>query len=587
MTETNSNTVLQEMDESEPRPHEHLSFEAFCRAAESIDDTSGNAMTSKVAELLNVSGGDLAVIAHFIQGEIFPAHDERKVKLGPSLMRDAIANAAAVEAEEVAELVAEMGGTGEVCEELDLDPESGQQTLGATQLTVNEVYETFADLSQISGSGSQAKKVQRVSDLLQRASPVEGKYISRLILSEMRIGVGAGTVRDAIAQAFGVSTELVERAIMVTNDIGEVAVTAREGGADALASEEMKVGIPVEPMLAQKVDLESLFDDAADGNGRVAVDVKYDGSRLQVHKDGDDVVLYTRGLEDETQSLPDIVELVREEVDAETAILDAEVTAVDPETGETLPFQEVTKRVGRKHGIEEKQEEINTHLHVFDILYADGDTLIDEPLVDRHEQLREVTPALSTEQTLVTTADEVNELQARAVNSGDEGVMVKDPQGAYKPGKRGKNWLKFKAQAETVDCVVVGAEWGEGERNLIEVETDDGVEKKRTIGAYMLAVRDDDGDLKTVGKVGTGLTDQDKVELTEQFEDLITAENGKEITFSPEVVFEIGFEELQPSPSYSSGYGLRFPRFERVRDEKRVEDADTLDRLKDIADIDE
>ena len=548
-----------------------MQFESFCAYAEDIEATSGNAITDLVADLLVDAGEDIDIAARFIQGEVFPATDQRKVKMGPSLIRQSLAEASGLTEDEVEDRVAEVGGTGEVCEQLDLDPDAGQQTLGATSPTLADVYSTFEDIAAMSGAGSQKEKVDAVANLLHRATPVEGKYIVRLILSEMRIGVGSGTVRDAIAQAFDVPVDAVERALQVTNDVGAVAETARDEGQAELEAAEVTVGVPVEPMLAQKCELESAIDDAGSTYERVAVDKKYDGSRLQVHKDGDEVTLFTRGLEDETDSLPDIVELVREEVEAESAVIDAEVTAVDPETGEREPFTEVTKRVGRKHDIEEKRDEINTELHAFDLLYADGESFIDTPLGDRHARLQEVCPESHVEQHIVEDTEEINRLKGKALQEGDEGVMVKNPASTYEPGKRGKNWLKLKAEPETLDCVVVGGEWGEGRR-------------AKWIGAYLLAVRDEDDQLKTIGKVGTGLTDAQLADLTERLEPLIESEDGQSITFQPEVVFEIKFEELQPSPTYTSGYGLRFPRFVRVRDDQRVDDADTIERVENLAD---
>jgi len=247
---------------------------------------------------------------------------------------------------------------------------------------------------------------------------------------------------------------------------------------------------------------------------------------------------------------------------ADDVILDAEVVAVGDDG--PLPFQDVLRRIRRKHRVEEMRDEVGLEVHVFDVLYDDG-AVIDEPLSDRRDRLDRLVDGLRGRSTVVEDLDGVLEERRAAVGAGHEGVMVKNPESAYTPGSRGGDWLKLKPEPETLDLVVTGGEWGEGRRASL-------------VGSYRVAARSDDG-YETVGKVATGLTDEHLEELTERFNDLVVAEDGKTLEFAPEVVFEVGYEEIQRSPVYSSGYALRFPRFLGVRNDKTVGDADSVEKV--------
>lgn len=546
-----------------------MPFDSFCAYAEQLEDTSGNEKTHVLADCLSEAGDDVGIAARFAKGDIFPAWDDRKVSVGPSLMYRGIAAASGQTKEDIEEMVADVGDPGEVCESLDMSPDTGQVTLGgvSTDLTLSRVYETFEDIAETSGSGSTQAKVDAIKNLLFDASAREGKYITRLLLGKMRIGIGDGTVRDAIAEAFDQPVAIVERGIMVTNDVEQVATTARDGGTAALEELEIVLGRPVKPMLAQKSTKTDCIGDAG-VDGEVAVEWKFDGARLQIHVDGDEVRLFTRRMNEVTDSMPDVCDIVRDHVETNEAILDCEVVAYEPGATEPSPFQEVMKRLRRKHDVEEKAEDIHLDIHTFDILYASGETLIDASLRERRDRLRSVVSEdVLADRWIVDSPEEVGDIEEDALAAGNEGVMVKNPESSYQPDNRGKNWLKIKPDVETLDCVVVGGEWGEGRR-------------AEWVGTYMLAVRDEEtGDLKKVGKVATGITDSELADLTERFEPLIISEDGTDIKFEPEIVFEVGCEEIQPSPTYDSGYGLRFPRLVTVREDKGVDDADTVERV--------
>jgi DNA ligase-1 len=298
-------------------------------------------------------------------------------------------------------------------------------------------------------------------------------------------------------------------------------------------------------------------------------------------------------MEDVTDPLPEIVEFVEEHV-TPPAIIDGEVVAIGDD-GNPLPFQEILRRFRRKYDVEQAREDVAVELRVFDCLHADGEDLLDAPLTERHDRLEGVmsgggsasngsggsevaaraakragTSSGVSKLWVTDDPDEIAEIDANALEAGHEGIMLKNPNSTYSPGRRGKNWLKRKPDVDTLDLVVTGAEWGEGRRASF-------------LGTFLLSVLDGE-EFETVGKVATGITDEELEELTELLEPLIATQDGTEVDLLPEVVFEVGYEEIQKSPTYSSRYALRFPRFLGVREDKDPDDADTLERVKGLAD---
>ncbi|QSW98906.1 ATP-dependent DNA ligase [Haloterrigena alkaliphila] len=594
-----------------------MEFATFADRAAAIEAEPADLESiALVSELLDDAGDDVETVARFVQGRVFPAWDSTKLDIGPSTCYEAIARAAGtnVSSDDVEERLAEVGEIGAVAASYDF---GGQQGLGAFtggggsddgssgdgsddrgsgsggggtaggDLTVGEVADTLADLAAAEGSGSQDRKVDLLFGLFNRCSSEEARYLARLVLSEMRIGVGEGTVRDAISEAFDVPTERVERALQVSNDYGQVARVARDEGLEGLDSMALEVGRPVQAMLAQA----GTVTDALEEWDEAAVEWKYDGARIQLHHDpasggngesAGETRVFSRNMEDVTDALPEVVEFAEETLE-EPAILDGEVVAID-EDGAPLPFQEVLKRFRRKHDVAKAREDVTVRPVFFDCLHAGGEDLLEEPLTARHDRLRAVLADgddnASLEDATVdderdieglsllwTTddPDEIESIDAGALEAGHEGIMLKDPDSTYSPGRRGKHWRKRKPDVETLDCVVTGAEWGEGRRATF-------------LGTFELSVRDGD-DLETVGKVATGITDEKLAELTELLEPHIAQEEGQAVDLEPAVVFEVGYEEIQTSPTYSSGYALRFPRFQGVRHDKDSEGADSIERI--------
>jgi DNA ligase-1 len=559
-----------------------MEFRAFADRAAAIESLAADLeICEAVTDLLAEAEAEtLTILARFVQGRVFPAWSSRTLDVGPRLCYEALARAAGpnVTADTIEERLADAGDVGEVAANLDLGGQRGLDAFadgggGAATLTVREVFEELDSLASSAGSGSQDHKLDRLYGLFTRCDPIEARYLARLVLGEMRIGVGSGTVRDAIAAAFDVPVEAVERALQVSNDYGLVARTARESGIAGVESIDLELGRPVQAMLAQSGTIE----DALSAWETAVVETKYDGARVQIHHDptaADPVSIYSRNMESVTDALPDVVETIESALSV-PAILDGEVVAVDDD-GDPLPFQEVLRRFRRKHDVARAREDVAVVFHPFDCLHADGEDLIAAPLTRRRDRLGAIVEechlgdgvvAVGGTRTEDPTA--IERASRAAIEAGHEGVVLKDPDSAYTPGRRGREWLKLKPTVETLDLVVTGAEWGEGRRAAL-------------LGTYEVSVRTETG-YATVGNVATGVTDEELADLTERLEPHVVATEGQTVDVEPAVVFEVGYEELQRSPSTDSGYALRFPRFVGVRDDLDPDDADTLERVERLA----
>lgn len=542
-----------------------MEFADFAARAAAIEDEAADLETVElVADLFSDARDDLEAVSRFVQGRLVPAHEDTKLDVGPMLCYEALARAAGqnVTASDIESELATVGEIGAVAERLDLGGQRDLSAFGDTEedpLSIAEVEATLRSIATASGGGSTDTKRDTLFGLFNRAEPLEARYLARLVLGEMRIGVGQGAVRDAIAEAFAVPPDAVERALQVSNDCGFVARTARKKGTDGLGNVRLRVGRPVRAMLAQT----GTATDAVDAWGDVAIETKFDGARVQVHYDGETAQLFSRNLEDVTNSLPEVADFVEKSLDV-PVILDGEVVAVGPD-GEPLPFQEVLRRFRRKHDVAAAREDVAVELQAFDCLHVDGDDLLDVALKRRHERLYECFGAAAVDLTVSGDPDEIAELEAESLSAGHEGIMLKNPESAYTPGDRGQNWLKRKPDVETLDLVVTGAEWGEGRR-------------ANHFGTFLVAARTDEG-YEPVGKVATGITDEELRALHERLEPHVRSESGTEVDIEPTVVFEVGYEELQRSPTYASGYALRFPRFVGIREDKAPRDADSLDRI--------
>ena len=515
--------------------------------------------------LKTVEEDDLQKITLMALGSVFPSWSEEEQGIGDKLVMKAVGDAVGVSVDVVEDAIRDEGDIGAAAEKLYAN--KTQMTFFSQPLTVNFVYSQLRKLATITGNRSTAKKISNILELLSSASALEAKYICRTILEELRIGVGEGIIRDAISQAFGVDKAIAERAHMLTNDLGLVAKVAKLEGEEGLKKLSLIPGRPVKPMLAQ---LSDGIEISINEMGCALCETKYDGIRMQVHKKDDEITIFTRRLENITNALPEAVDLIREAFPDEDFIAEGEIIAT--RDGKPLSFQKILQRVRRKYNIEEAMEKVPIMIYLYDLLYFKEPTL-DEPIIKRREILESIVdssnPNLSLSSLVKVGPDNIDDavdLFNKSIAGGHEGIMIKNCFEPYIPGIRGKKMLKLKAEPETLDAVVVGGLKGVGKRGAF-------------IGSYLIALRDENDELQTIARVGSGLSDDDLENLTRKMEELKISEKGLRIDVHPKIVFEIAYSEIVKSPEYSAGYSLRFPIVKRIRDDKGLADIDTIERL--------
>ena len=441
----------------------------------------------------------------------------------------------------------------------------GQTTLFRHQLTVKEVYDTMQQIAKASGEGSRKQKEQLLERMYSQAEPVEKEILTRIIFREMRIGVNEGMMLEGIAETTETDPALVRRAFMMTGDIGKVAETAVEMGENGLKSLEATLFVPLKSMLANTAETpeEALMD----YGGEAAFEYKYDGARIQIHRKGDTVRIFSRRLSDVTESIPDIVDIVQGFPVKKDFIIEGEVVAVG-ENERPLPFQDLMRRFTRINKVEDKIQEIPLHLYLFDALYYDGTLIIDDPYRSRWSILEKITPRKYHAQRIITADPTIaKQFMTQAIEAGHEGLMAKRLDSPYSPGARGKNWYKLKP-VETLDVVVVAADWGSGRR-------------RGWLSNYHLGVWNGEEYL-VIGKTFKGLTDEEFKWMTEHLQSLRVSESEYTVHVKPELVVEVAFNEIQQSPHYKSGYALRFARITRIRTDKDAKDADTLQHVSEL-----
>ena len=386
----------------------------------------------------------------------------------------------------------------------------------------------------------------------------------RIVFGEMRIGAVEGVVLDAIAEAASISIERVRRANMLLGSLPKVAEQALTEGRSAIDRVGLTLFVPIKPMLAEMA--EGFEEVLKEHGGRSAFEFKYDGARIQIHRKNEEVRIFSRRLTDVTGSVPDIVELARTHIHSSEYLAEGEVVATGRD-GRPLPFQDLMRRFRRVHEIDSMVKSIPLKLYLFDVVYLDGKLLIDVPYEQRWSTLSGLTESDLLATRIVTgNVIEAKKLMEASISAGHEGLMAKELGSTYTPGVRGKKWFKIKP-AETLDVVIVAADWGSGRR-------------RGWLSNYHLGVRDEDtGEFLVVGKTFKGLTDKEFTEITPRLLDLKTKETDYTVYVKPSIVVEVAFNEIQRSPHYKSGFALRFARITRFRDDKSQQESDTLQRL--------
>ncbi|WP_321423236.1 ATP-dependent DNA ligase [uncultured Methanobacterium sp.] len=510
----------------------------------------------------------LPIVTLMALGRIFPTWSEEELGIGSKLLMKAISQAVGVSPEDVENRMRDTGDIGMAAEELY--QKKSQVTLFSRPLTIRKVHRNLVKMAEISGNRAQFKKIDYLMELLSSAAPAEAKYITRTVLEELRVGVGEGTIRDAISQAFNIPKEVTERAHMLTNDMGLVAEVARMEGEEGLRKLTLKPGKPVKPMLAQlspgiKVSVEEM--------GWAICETKYDGIRVQIHRHGDKIDIFTRRLENISLALPEISDYIEKSLPHEDFIVEGEIIA--SRDGKPISFQYMLQRVRRKYEIDKMVSKIPLTVYLFDVLYYDG-PILDEPLQERRKILESIVKVesgkLELSAQVKVTPEEIHKAQdlfERSIKGGHEGIMIKDPHAPYMPGIRGKKMLKLKAEPETLDLVVVGGTYGKGKR-------------AHFIGSYLMAIQDADNQLKPLAYAATGLDDNTLMELSEMVEPLIINKEGRQVKIEPSIILEIAFSEIVESPESETGYSLRFPVVKRIRNDLGLDEIDTLDRIESI-----
>jgi DNA ligase-1 len=435
---------------------------------------------------------------------------------------------------------------------------------GKPSLELLEVDAALARIAEVRGAGSQARRREELESLFGRATEAEQAFLTGLLLGGLRQGALEGVMTEAVAKASGLPAPAVRRALMLSGDLGEVAEAALGGGADALSLFRLELLRPIQPMLAQTAD------DVREALGRArpaAIEWKLDGARIQAHRLGDEVRLFTRNLADITDRAPEVVERLRE-LPVEAAILDGEAIALR-EDGRPEPFQVTMSRFGSRVEVERVREEVPLSPFFFDCLHLDGEDLLDRPAGDRLAALDAVLPEpLRVPRVVTDDPDEGARFLADALARGHEGVMVKALGAPYEAGRRGAGWLKVKV-AHTLDLVVLAVEWGSGRRS-------------GKLSNIHLGARDPAGGFVMLGKTFKGMTDEMLAWQTERLLELETGREGRVVHVRPELVVEIAFDGVQASSRYPGGLALRFARVKGYRPDKRADEADTIGTVRAI-----
>ena len=531
-------------------------------------------------------------VTYLNQGKLYPDYMGVEIGVGEKMAMKAISLASGIEQSKVEEAYRRLGDLGSAAEEVL--SKRVQTSLLSGHLTVVQVYDTLDRIARTSGGGSLDARLSLLAGLLVNANPEEAKYIVRTAIGKLRLGVADYTALDALAIAFtGDKSKRVEleRAYNLCSDLGLVAATVAREGFEGLKSFKVQAGRPIRPMLAERLSTSSEIIEKM--GGVCSAEYKFDGERMQIHKMEREVVIFSRRLEQITSNYPDAVELAKSAIKASTAILECEAVAVDKDSGDLLPFQQLMHR-RRKYGIKEAMESIPISLFFFDVLMVDGEDMTRMKYSERRRVLESVVAAGERVQLAparrVRSPVVLERYMEEAIQAGCEGLMVKALDGVYQAGSRGFLWIKLKREyrselTDTLDLVVVGGFHGKGRRTGV-------------YGALLLAVYNEEEDVfESVTKVGTGFTDEDLSRLYALLQDAIIPHRSPrvkskmeaDVWFTPKLVVEVIASEITLSPIHVAGWGsvrkdsglaLRFPKFTgKVRDDKSPEDATTTKEL--------
>ncbi len=514
-------------------------------------------------------------VMYLLLGDIYPEYDERRIGISNQLAIKAISKATGTDSKKVVQEWKAIGDIGKVAEKFTLHKR--QSTLHSHILTTEKVLENLRKLPELEGKGTVGKKLSLITELLTSATPIEALYLVRTLIGDLRIGIQESTIKYGILKAFFKNNKdyeyKIQQAIDNTNDLAIVFEIAKKGKIRDLEKVQLEIGKPIKVMLAQKV---VKIEDGFKALGTpCAIEYKYDGFRLIIHKQRNKVILFTRRLENVTKQFPEVVEYVLKYVKGDSFILDSEAIGYHKKTKEYTEFQSISQRIRRKYDIEKLQKDLPVEINVFDILYYNGKSQLEEPFKKRTALIKKIIrnhpyKIIHAKQIITGNIKKAKEFYKKALKDNQEGIMMKNLNATYKPGRRVGNMLKIKPEERDLDLVITGAEYGTGKRS-------------GWMSSFILSCRKGNKYLE-VGKVGTGIKEKSEQgvsfeELTKKLKPLIIKEEGKKVWFKPKIIVSVTYQEIQKSPNYNSGWALRFPRFTALRIDKPLSEITTLEEI--------
>ncbi len=551
----------------------------YSKLAEFYEEVSSTTKRLKKIDILakflkKLSDKDREVM-YLLLGDIYPEYDERRIGISNQLAIKAISKATGTDAKRVLFEWKNLGDIGKVAEKFTLNKK--QSTLQSSILTTEKVLENLRKLPELEGKGTVGKKLNLITELLTSAKPIEALYLVRTLIGDLRIGVQESTIKYGMLKVFFKNNKKYEstlqQAIDNSNDLAVVFDIAKKGKIKDLEKVHLEVGKPIKAMLAQKV---TKIEDGFKALGSpCAIEYKYDGFRLIIHKQGKKVNLFTRRLENVTKQFPEAVEYILKYVKGDSFILDSEAVGYSKKTKEYTEFQSISQRIRRKYNIEKIQKDFPVEINVFDILYYNGKSKLEEPFEKRTALIKKIIKnspykIISAKQIITGNVQKAKEFYKKALKDNQEGIMMKNLKAPYKPGRRVGNMLKIKPEERDLDLVITGAEYGTGKRS-------------GWMSSFILSCKKGDKYLE-IGKVGTGIKEKAEQgisfeELTKKLKPLIIKEKGKRVDFKPKIVVSVTYQEIQRSPNYNSGWALRFPRFTALRTDKPLSEISSLEEV--------
>lgn len=563
-------------------------FSLFVETCEKIRSTTKKNEKIDIISnyITNLDETSLSIAVLFLSGRAFPIGSTTTLNVGFNTIMESLSEIAMLDIKEIQNIHLKHGDIGAMAEYAVSKKHIISLFNQQERISLSYLYHQFKKIANISGSGSSKNKKNILKGLLIACSPLESKYLIKIITGEMRIGSVEGLVEIALSRAFDRELQYIREAMLISGDISQVAVLAKK---NLLHNAIMKPFVPVSFMLA---DVMFSAEEIINYYKKPLIcEYKYDGIRLQMHKFDDKVRLFSRNLVDITYAFPELVKAaiestirtpdttINNQVDF---ILDGELIAF--KNDRPLHFQELQKRLRRKNVTDDITTEIPIYYIVYDIMYFKDNQVLKKSLLDRKNILSTISfkkPIINSSYKILDSIEQVIAIFNESKDIGHEGLVVKDPLSQYHPGKRGRYWMKLKKELDTIDAVIVIAEYGHGKRAGV-------------LSDYTFAVIDEDNNnnnnnnylknsrLKTIGKAYSGLTDKEIEEMTERLREIIVEDNGNRILVKPEIVLEVAFDTIQKSVRHNSGFALRFPRIKNIRIDKSLKDIDTLEKVRQI-----